>query len=241
MLVTDERLSLCAGGNLPAGAGLRFLSDGAPAENCAAAGGRDSETPEEGRARLLRRLRRSGRCLSAEDYEARAMETPGLRVAGARAIPDYDPDRPHQKTQACVSVAVLPAGEEGPPLADERFLAAVSRWLDRWRSICIRTRAIPVRMVPFTAEVRLRAAHGTEPETVRRAAAALFAPRQERIGAPARADELAAALQKLEGVWMVRQVRFHGLDQNSYRTAGGDLTVLPDAVLDLRRVDVMIE
>lgn len=238
VLVTDEALSLCDMGNIPANAGLRFTSDGAAVSNTAARGGQDRETNEEGRARLLLRLRGTKKCLSAADYEARARETPGLRVAGARALPDFDRARPYQRIQACVSVAVLPAGEAEKPMADARFLSAVSRHLEACRSVCIRTEVIPVRYAPFSLSVRLHAAHGTEIEPIREKLRAFFAPSEARIGEPGRQDDVAALLQKLPGVLQVGAMGLRGQDQNSYETAGGDLMVSPDAMLYLERCDV---
>ena len=45
---------------------------------------------------------------------------------------------------------------------------------------------------------------------------------------------MAAVLQKLPGVLQVDRVEFRGMDQNSYQTAAGDLTVMPDTILHLR-------
>ena len=145
VMVVEELVSLCGEGNIPANAQLCFTEDGMAVDNGAAMGGREAETLAEGRGRLLHRLQETRKCVAARDYEFHALRTPGLRVAGARAIPDYDVKRKHQKTPACVSVAVLPAGDDEEPVPDERFLAAVSRQLERCRSICIRADAIPVR------------------------------------------------------------------------------------------------
>lgn len=238
VMVTDQVLSLCETGNIPANAGLCFASDEAKVNNTAAQFGSDRETPAEGRAQLLLRLRDTKKCLSVRDFEARAKETPGFRVAGARALPDYDRARPHQRLQACVSVAVLPAGETEKPVADARFLAAVSRQLEACRPVCVRTMAIPVRYVPFRLSVALRAAHGTDPESIRAALKAFFAPAEARIGTPGRGEDVAAMLQKLPGVLQAVRIDLRGMDQNSYQTAGGDLMVAPDAMLYLEQADV---
>ncbi|MBO4419371.1 MAG: putative baseplate assembly protein [Oscillospiraceae bacterium] len=238
VMVIEELVSLCGEGNIPANARLRFTEDGMETVNTAAYGGCEAETLSEGRGRLLRRLQQTRKCVSAKDYEFQAMNTPGLRMAGARAIPGYDVRRKHQKTPACVSVAVLPAADNEKPVPDERFLAAVSRQLERCRSVCVRAEAIPVRYAEMAVRVDLWAEKELCKETVEDAMRSFFAPRRERIGAPADSEELAAFLQKLPGARQINTVEMRALDQNSYQTSGGDLTVMPDTILHLARVTV---
>lgn len=240
VMVVEELVSLCGEGNIPANAGLVFTEDGEAVGNAEAHFGSDMESLAEARGRLLRRLKDTRKCVSAKDYENLALRTPGLRVAGARALPDYDVRQKHQKVPACVSVAVLPAGDGETPVPDARFLAAVSRQLERGRSVCIRTEAIPVRYADFTVSVRLWGEQNFRPEAAEDAIRGFFAPRGERIGAGVGRDELAAALQKVPGVLQIDRVEFRGMDQNSYQTAAGDLTVMPDTILHLARAAVSL-
>ena len=239
ILVAELVLSHCGGGNIPAGAGLAFR-DGTPAGNDAASGGRDRELPAEGRGRLLARLGQTAKCLSAEDYAQRARETPGLRVAGAKALPGYDPNWGQGRRSAAVTVAVLPAGEGRRPTADSRFLRTVERQLERFRPICIHTAVVPVRYAPFTLAVQLLAGAGAAEEEIRRAAEEAFAPREEAIGAPIRRDACIALLQRRPGVLQVRRLELRGLDQNSYETAAGDLQIPPDASGSLERMEIQL-
>ncbi len=240
MMIVEELVSLCGEGNIPANAQMRFTDDGSAVNNDAAHGGCEAETVAEGRGRLLRRLKETRKCVSEKDYEYHALHTPGLRVAGARAIPGFDVRKRHQKTQACVSVAVLPAGDDEMPVPDRRFLDAVSRQLQRCRTVCIRTEAIPVRYAKMNADVCLRGGQGFRKEIVEEALRNYFAPSGARIGAPADKDELSAMLQKLPDVLQVDSVELRGLDQNSYQTTAGDLTVMPDTILYLVRAEVSL-
>ena len=137
-----------------------------------------------------------------------------------------------------MSGAVLPAGDSETPVPDARFLATVTRQLERSRPVCIRTEAIPVRYADFTVSVRLSGEQGFQPESAENAIRSFFAPCGERIGAGVGRDELAAALQKLPGVLQIDRVEFRGMDQNSYQTASGDLTVMPDTILHLARAEI---
>ena len=238
VMVTELTLSLCGGGNIPANSGLVFRTDAMPADNGAAAGGRDRESLREARARLLKTLGSTRKCLSAEDYAQRARETPGLRVAGAKALPGFDRRNPYRRASAFVTVVVLPAQEGPKPVADARFLEAVARQLDRRRTVCIRTEAVPARFVPFALSVRVLAAAGTDVQALRQALERHFAAREERIGAPAAREETEALLQAQSGVYRVSALALRGLDQGSYRTEAGDLVAPPDAILTLEQADI---
>ena len=230
ILVTELILSRCGGGNVPENAGLTFEDSVEPVRNHAAAGGRDRETMEQARGRLMRRLNCTVKCQSAEDYEQRAMETPGLRLAGARALPGYDSDTGGSRRPACVSVVVLPAAEDPRPVPDRRFLDAVRQWLEKCRTICVVVRVTPPRYVPMTVSVQLLVAPGTEKAAVRQALETWLSPRAELIGRPVRRDSGAALLQKLPGVFQIRRLELRGTDQSSRKTSGGDLIIPPDGL-----------
>ncbi len=240
VLVADERISLCGEGNIPANAGLRFAEDDTEAGNDAAHGGCEAESIEQARGRLLHRLENTRKCVSAADYERQALHTPGLRVAGARALPGFNVRQKHQKAQARVSVAVLPDGDDETPIPDQRFLEAVSRQLERSRPVCIRTEVIPVRYAHFTVSLQLRAEQNFRPEIAENALKQYFAPRGERIGAGVGRDEITALLQKLPDVLQIDRVEFHGLDQNSSQTSAGGLSVMQDTILHLRKATVIL-
>ena len=137
-------------------------------------------------------------------------------------------------------MVVLPAGEGKRLMADRRFLEAVDRQLERRRTICIRTQAIPARYVPFSVTGRVAAAPGTAVEAVREALEAYFAPREARIGADARRDDVEAALQKVPGVLQMELLELRGLDHGSYRTPGGDLQIPLDGILSLEQIDLKL-
>lgn len=230
ILVMNLSLSLCGGGNLPEGNSLTF-ADEESVGNAAAWGGRDREALWQCRSRLLKSLAHTVKCVSADDYARCAKATPGLRVAGAKALPGFDRSSPRQRKSAYVSVAVLPASDDPAPLADERFLAAVNRQLDRRRQICVRTEAIPVRYLSFSLEARLLTLPEARREVLLETLERLFAPTEERIGAPGTLDEISAALQKAPGVLQVEQLDLLRMDQNIYENAAGDLMIPPDAIL----------
>ena len=237
ILVTELILSRCGGGNIPENAALMYENGAEPVGNHAASGGRDRETLEQARGRLIRRLEHTVKCLTAKDFELRAMETPGLRLAGAKALPGYD-SMAEANRPACVTVVTLPAAEGVRPMPDQRFLSAVRRQMERVRSICVVVRVAPPRYVPLTVSVQLLVESGAEKETVRKTLEDWLSPRAEQIGAMIRRDDGAALLQKLPGVLQVRRMELRGTDQSSRRTSGGDLTVPPDGLPALEGIEI---
>ena len=237
ILVTELILSRCGRGNVPENANLVFEDEAEPVRNYPAAGGHDRETLEQARGRLIRRLDRTVKCQSAADFEQRAMETPGLRLAGAKALPGYDGENAGSRRPACVTVVVLPAAEEDSrPMPDRRFLDAVGRWLERCRPICVEVRVAQPRYVPMTVSVQLLVAPGAEKAAVRQALEEWLSPRAELIGKPIRRDDGAALLQKLPNVLQVRLMELRGTDQSSRKTPGGDLSIPPDGLPALEKV-----
>ena len=229
--VMNLSLSLCGGGNLPPGNSLTFQDSGVSVGNSAAHGGRDREALWQCRSRLLRRLAGTVKCVSADDYARCVKATPGLRVAGAKALPGFDRNAPKQRKSAHISVVTLPASDAPEPLADERFLTAVNRQLERNRQICVHAEAIPARYLSFSIMARLLTLPDTRREVLLDILERMFAPGEERIGAPGSLNEIAAALQKAPGVLQVEQLDLRRMDQNIYENAAGDLLIPPDAIL----------
>lgn len=223
VLVANLVLSQCGGGNIPAHAQLAFVQGGVPVDNTPASGGRDKESVEQLRSRLLRELNTTKKCLSAQDFEDRARETPGLRVAAAKALPGY-PGR------AVVTVVVLPDGESSRPQPDERFLAAVRRQMERYRPICIQVNVTGPQYVPLSLAAKLWVGGRVDRSDVERALTDFFAAARERIGAAVRRNDAAACLQALPGVLQVQHLEVRSMGGGGYQTAAGDIQLPPDAV-----------
>jgi predicted phage baseplate assembly protein len=102
-----------------------------------AEGGQNEESMESAQARARRDLATQYRAITASDFEAVALSTPGLRVARAKAITNYHPlypcvvNFPNWVTVVIVPVTrVLPTPQPGPG-----FIETVARYLDRNRLV----------------------------------------------------------------------------------------------------------
>ena len=236
VLVAELTLSYCGGGNVPGGENLVFVDDSSPVHNFAASGGAGRETVDEAQARLLRELSTTRKCVSAADYERLARETPGLRVAAAKALPGYDPDEPTGVSRLpTVTVVAVPAGAGLCPLPDSRFLAAVQRQLDSLRPIGTQVRVVPPVYVELTVEATLWGSEGAERE-IREALIAYL--NHSGIGGTLRVDEVAARIQTLPGVLQVREVRLGTSSPGCYQNTEGDIQLPRRAIPHLGELRV---
>jgi len=125
-----------------------------------ASGGRQKETIDETKLRAREVFRKQKAILTADDYETQTLNTPGLRVARARVLPNLNPKLPRKlKLPGEITVLVLPAPPPGeafpdapPPEVSEGFRKTVLSHLESRRLV---TTNIHVRG-PQYVEVNVR-------------------------------------------------------------------------------------
>ena len=237
VLAASLTLSYCEGGNIPGGENLTFARDGLTVRNLAASGGAGQETAAQAQARLLRELNTTRKCVSACDYEWLARETPGLRVAAAKALPAFDPEEPTGVSRLpTVTVVAVPAGAGERPLPDRRFLAAVQARLDRLRPIGTRVKVIPPVYVELTVRVSLRGSEDGVERTLEEALRSFL--EGCGIGGVLRAGDIAALVQAAPGVLQVRRVDLRTTAPGCYQNADGDIRLPRQAIPRLRELQV---
>ena len=237
VLAASLTLSYCEGGNIPGGENLTFAGDGLTVRNLAASGGAGQETAAQAQARLLRELNTTRKCVSAGDYERLARETPGLRVAAAKALPAFDPEEPTGVSRLpTVTVVAVPAGAGERPLPDRRGLAAVQARLDRLRPIGTRVKVIPPVYVELTVRVSLRGSEDGVERTLEEALCSFL--EGCGIGGVLRAGDIAALVQAAPGVLQVRRVDLRTTAPGCYQNADGDIRLPRQAIPRLKELQV---
>jgi hypothetical protein len=112
----------------------------------AASGGSDEETQSDAVMRAGSDIRSTNRAVTADDFEALALETPGALVARAQALPLTDPAFLGIQVPGSVTVIVVPhrqvdddpslqTTQTGPPIPNLTTLQAVCNWLDQHRLV----------------------------------------------------------------------------------------------------------
>ncbi len=101
-----------------------------------AKGGARPESLKEAKLRAKRELKKRTRAITVEDFEEIAQNTPGLRIARVKAIPNYAPglkEYPEKTAPAQVTVVVVPFSQSATPVPSRGFLATVHEHLDQHR------------------------------------------------------------------------------------------------------------
>ena len=237
VLAAGLTLTYGAGGNIPEGTELTVLCDDRPVCCQAARGGRDRESTVSAQARLLRTLSTTRKCVSAADYERLAMETPGLRVAAAKALPGYDPEEPTGVSRLpTVTVVAVPEGAAERPLPDRRFLEAVQAQMDRVRPIGTQVKVVPPVYVDIRVDVVLRGGEDGLEETLREQLSAWLA--SGGVGGTLRSGDAWALVQAAPGVLQVRDVSLATAAAGCYQNEEGDISLPRRAIPRLERLRV---
>jgi predicted phage baseplate assembly protein len=207
-----------------------------------ASGGTEAETIEEAKLRVQRELELPTRAVTADDYEAIAKTTPGLRVARAKAIPLYKPglrDYPRVKAQGQMTVVVVPYAETEQPTAGPGFLDTVRRHLDRYRLLTTELHVMPAAYIRITvhAVVVVEPKHKNESGRIHDALRHTLSPVIRHSGAAAdegwafgrsvyRGD-LYGVISRLKGVAYVQDLWVDAEGAGAMKDGAGDVHLPP--------------
>lgn len=127
-------------GNIPKGQNFQIVGlMGITGENLKeATGGKAAESIEYAKTRAKKDFRIPYRAITSADYEELALSTPGLRVARAKAIPNYNPDYPCiSNFPGSVTVVVVPCVREDTitPVPGGGFIQTVLNHLNIHRLV----------------------------------------------------------------------------------------------------------
>lgn len=111
-----------------------------------ASGGSDEESQADAVMRAGSEIRSTNRAVTADDFEALALETPGALAARAKALPLTNPAFLGIEVPGSVTLIVVPhrqvdddpalqTPQTGPPIPNQTTLQAVCAWLDQHRLV----------------------------------------------------------------------------------------------------------
>jgi predicted phage baseplate assembly protein len=102
-------------------------------------GGADAESIARGEKQVARWLQHRDRLVSAADFEALTLRTPGADVGRVEVLPAYHPALSREPGDApgSVTLLVIPRGHPYPPPVDgpDDFLASIACWLEPRRLV----------------------------------------------------------------------------------------------------------
>jgi predicted phage baseplate assembly protein len=181
-----------------------------------ATGGADPATVAEALTQVPAEVHRRDRAVTADDFEALALEVPG--VARADALPLLHPESPADPAAGVVSLVIFPdhdARDPAAPLPDLALLRRVSAFLQPRRLLTTELYAIPPTYVDIAVAVGVRVRAGYPVDAVRRWVRQILAQYLSAVppygpdgggwplGRDVRAAELEAVAVQVDGVEFV--------------------------------------
>lgn len=134
----------------------------------AAEGGAARETMEMAVSRARDDLKRCRRAVTAEDYERLALETPGVGIKRAKAVPMYHPAHKESVFNA-VTVIIVPESTAPLPQPTSGILRTVHEYLDRRRLLTTEVFVYPPVYIKISVRANVMPLAGQDPmEVVRR-------------------------------------------------------------------------
>ncbi len=210
-------------------------------KNRSAVGGTRGETIEEALNRVLRDMKKQYRAVTALDYEQAALQTPGLMVARAKALPLYVKGQkgyPETREPAQVTVAVVPYSTDNPPLASEAFLSRVKQHLYAQRLITTELHVIPAQYVRIKVVTTLVVQAHIEFDNHRviELLNQILNPIGDSskgwpFGMTVRKADLISRISYLEGVEYVKTMTIEGDGEDVHSDKSGDVAIPPYALV----------
>jgi hypothetical protein len=159
-----------AGGNTGAGT-ITDLRSGVPGVDTVtntypAEGGVDEEPIEDTKARAPKEIKARDRAVTAQDFEFLALNTPGVRVRRAHALPLYHPDFSGVEVPGVVTVMIVPENNDPNPLPSESTMETVCAYLNQRRLLTTEVYVAPPRYKQVKIEASLTATAVADPAVV---------------------------------------------------------------------------
>ncbi|NQX69420.1 putative baseplate assembly protein [Paenibacillus alba] len=208
-----------------------------------ARGGLEAETLDQAKLRVQRELSTPTRAVTAEDYEAIAKATPGLRVARVKAIPLYKPgmrDYPKIKAPAQMTIVVVPYSESDKPKAGKGFLQTIKQHLDRHRLLTTELHVIPAEYIKLTvhAIVVMEPKFKNEQRAITQALRLLLQPMDLgqgsegwRFGRTVYKGDIYGVISRMKGVVYVQDIWLDAEGTGFHKDAAGDIHIPPYALV----------
>lgn len=236
-------------GNIPTGQKFRIEKegfDGIFGENKGdAVGGMSAESIDHAKDRAKEEFRTIFRTITSNDYEELVCSTPGLRVARAEAIPNFNPEYPCISIPGTVTVVVVPyaRGERVTPVPGEGFLQTIRNHLELHRLVTTDVYVIGPEYVKISVMCRVhitkKSSQSSVEERVSKALDGFLDPLKGGpdgkgwpFGRAVFASEIYQLIDNVEGVEYVTNVFLSGEGlEGDYKKGGDIISISPDSLV----------
>lgn len=235
----NARYSTTAGskGNIPKGQKWGINKDGfgtiKRTNKKAAYGGMDAESINDAKARAKKYFRDIYRAITTNDFEELALYTPGIRVARAKAIPNYNPEYPCINVPGAVTVVAVPYTRKGNviPHASEGFLQTVLKHLENHRLITAEVYVIGPEYFKISVTCKVRALKKSSPAEVEKRVKDILTefidPLKWQFGRAVYPSEIYQIIDGADGVDYAAEVYFRSEGKRYSIPAQKDVLIIP--------------
>lgn len=208
----------------------------------AAEGGSRPENIHEAILSAGRDMKETYTAVTCEDYEELALNTPGIRVARAKAIPLYSPyteGYPDNVSPASVTVVVVPDGKSGKPVPGREFLMNVKKHLDTVRLVTTEVFVVGPDYVEVSVGAKVVFKEGYIPDEKRVIARLdeFLSPLGNGLdfkgwpfGRTVYLSEIYEVIENMEGVDYIEGVRLSAKGQSSGNDPKGNIKIGPNCL-----------
>lgn len=193
-----------------------------------ATGGADNETLDDAIARFIKELHIPFTAVTSSDFEYLAINTPGLRVAKAKALPNYHPEKGSLK--GFVTIIVIPFTPleyfEKPPQPSDGFKNAICKHINEHRLLGTAIYITGPEYVKVTVSIEISILETYQAENIRTSVIRelnkflhpVFGGREHKgwiIGRNVYRSEIFEEIEKIKGIKCIRKLLIYGDKGNS--------------------------
>lgn len=218
---------------------------------CAATGGVDGENLEDTEKRMLLDIKEHYRAVTASDYEKLALNTPGLMVARAKALPEFIKglkNYPEKRLPAQLTVVVVPYGTNKTPMPEKTFMERVRHHLGRCRLITTEIHVVPPTYIGIEVccTVVVMSHIRFKKDSIVRKLDEFINPLSSKeytgwlFGGAVRKGDIISKLNEIEGVEYVKDLQLYANGEEIRIDKTGDIYIPPYALAYLKSHDIEI-
>ena len=205
--------------------------------------GSDKENIEKCFARYRMEFQKNERAITAEDYEALVLQTPGLRIQRAKVVPVEMIQRGDGSIiDNCVSIVVQPFSRDKQAKLSEAYTRNIYRLLNRRRLVGTKVQLLSPEYIGVTVFVDavVKPHYPMAHQRIEAVVKEYFENTRVSFGAVLEENELYGLLDAEECVREVRNLAIHAQGKGVRRTLNGNVKLPVNGLTYLKQADYMI-
>lgn len=214
-------------------------------------GGNDGEDYDDTLKRALLDMKTQYRAVTLKDYENAALSTPGLMVARAKALSEFEKgmkNYPEKRSKGKIAVVVVPCSNEKMPMPGKRFMDIVKSHLQEVRLVTTEVSVIPPLYIGLEVSCtvvvmpHIRFREESVSESLNEFINPLSGKNYEGwpFGGSVRKGDITSRICEVNGIEYVKDIHIYVKDEEAIVDKSGDIIIPPYALVYLKSCDVEV-